>query len=1179
MKTRRFLLFLSAALLPASASAQTVTWTGTVSGSWNEGGNWDSAAVPTSANDVVFNRTAATPVTLDADQVAASLSTTVTGSVNLTFTGGGTNRTLVVSGPTTVAGNGNTVIGSTNTNQNVGFTTTSISKSGTGNIELANANTIGDITVHQGRLFGRNGNAFGSATSGTITLGATAAANNIEFRLATGIYAAKPVVLGPTTGFIRIDTLGATSPTVSFPVTGTNNLQITSTNSSGPANMVYNTGPINHTGNLTLSNLGAGTSQNSRVTINALIGSNVGTVTATTSGTVAPTSFVRLTNPQNAWTGSTTINAGVNFQLGTSEVIPHGASAGDVVVNGALELATDTVSTTETINGFSGGSTGVIRNNGTAGVSTLVVGGNDGSGTYSGTFEQNASGLIALTKTGAGEIILAGPGPGYTGATRVLGGTLKITASDFLSTDGVVDVSSSGTLHLDYTGTTQVPALKFDGINAATGKWGRIGSIAALGAQFETSRIQGDGLIENLNTTGDLYWDGTGTSWDSAASWSFSASAASPDPVNPPNGGYQAIFGTSTLASPQNVTLGANQSVPAIRFVSNQLVTLTGNGSDRNLTVGAGGISVDALAKNPVIGSSTAGQNVNLLLDQSQIWNLDSIDGVFTVNNAVNAGGWDLTVTGGGSADFAGAVGGLVNLNLTGSGEVDFSGTLDASGIININRAGNLTLTGDISGSAEIIKKGSSLLTLSGANTFTSTPKLDAGTIAIAGDHSAATGGWLLRGYGATGTTFNNTATTLEIQSGASLTVAADKSIQAGNSSPSGGFTSQIINSAGAVTNNGTLLLGRAGTLNVTGGTWTQNGPMNVATQGGGLAKANVETGASLVHAHAGRMLLKTSTSTNTRTSLTINGGSVTTGTGFHNDTATAASGTSADLILGLGGTLKLSASIADLFTTAGASVRCLLNDGGGMIDTNGFSTTLNLPIEGNGGLVKQGTGTLTTTAANTYAGDTTVNGGTLELASAGLGDESAVTVAIGAKLSLNFTGEDTIASLTLGTTTLGAGTYDAISHPAFLSGSGKLTVVPVANTFASWAEGLGLSGSATDDFDSDGLDDAVEYVIGTDPKAVDTSGIQTSSTTESFIVTFNRDDRSETADLTLTVEAGSNLAAWPQSFTIADNTANSSPGVEIAENAGSPDTVTVTIPKNAATTLFARLKVAIATN
>jgi prepilin-type N-terminal cleavage/methylation domain-containing protein len=59
-------------------------------------------------------------------------------------------------------------------------------------------------------------------------------------------------------------------------------------------------------------------------------------------------------------------------------------------------------------------------------------------------------------------------------------------------------------------------------------------------------------------------------------------------------------------------------------------------------------------------------------------------------------------------------------------------------------------------------------------------------------------------------------------------------------------------------------------------------------------------------------------------------------------------------------------------------------NSGGGTIDTNGNNVTFANPVGngGNGGLTKDGNGTLTLSSANAYSGGTTINGGTLQISS-----------------------------------------------------------------------------------------------------------------------------------------------------------------------------------------------------
>lgn len=140
----------------------------------------------------------------------------------------------------------------------------------------------------------------------------------------------------------------------------------------------------------------------------------------------------------------------------------------------------------------------------------------------------------------------------------------------------------------------------------------------------------------------------------------------------------------------------------------------------------------------------------------------------------------------------------------------------------------------------------------------------------------------------------------------------------------------------------------------------------------------------------------------------------------------------------------------------------------------------------------------------------------------------------------------------------------------------------PPPPSFAIWIAGFGLSGpaaAANADPDKDGLENGAEYILGGIPTVAGPSLHPTSTTTTggNLVFTFPRHDASESADVTLTFETGTDLVTWPGVFTIGPNTAASSAGVTVTENGPGPDTITVSIQPGTAKRLFARLKVAIA--
>jgi len=83
----------------------------------------------------------------------------------------------------------------------------------------------------------------------------------------------------------------------------------------------------------------------------------------------------------------------------------------------------------------------------------------------------------------------------------------------------------------------------------------------------------------------------------------------------------------------------------------------------------------------------------------------------------------------------------------------------------------------------------------------------------------------------------------------------------------------------------------------------------------------------------------------------------------------------------------------------------------GGFGAGSGASATLSITT-GNGGLTKQGAGTLTLAGANTYTGDTVVEAGTLSIQNVCLDDAADVYLTAGAIFNLNFAAADVIDQL-----------------------------------------------------------------------------------------------------------------------------------------------------------------------
>ncbi|MGD0655129.1 MAG: autotransporter-associated beta strand repeat-containing protein [Thermoguttaceae bacterium] len=84
------------------------------------------------------------------------------------------------------------------------------------------------------------------------------------------------------------------------------------------------------------------------------------------------------------------------------------------------------------------------------------------------------------------------------------------------------------------------------------------------------------------------------------------------------------------------------------------------------------------------------------------------------------------------------------------------------------------------------------------------------------------------------------------------------------------------------------------------------------------------------------------------------------------------------------GGSCTWSGGKIEAIGTLNFAVPTTIGTGGATIDSNGYACTISGVLSGEGGLTKIGSGTLTLTATNTYAGDTIISEGTLKLSSTG---------------------------------------------------------------------------------------------------------------------------------------------------------------------------------------------------
>lgn len=747
----------------------------------------------------------------------------------------------------------------------------------------------------------------------------------------------------------------------------------------------------------------------------------------------------------HTYEGITTINAGT-LSVGASTNF----GTGGLVFNGGTLAATGDASTGQSVTLQAGGGTFDVADVN----ETLTISGAGGAGT-------TITGAGGLTKVGAGTLSLnvtnGNGGTAYTGATNVNAGTLQAVRSNSLSSRSAFHVAGGAALRIDHPDDL--------GINV------RIGSLA-------------DGTVGGVTSGGEVYieeysaltvgYDGTSTA--------FSGIITGEGDLTKTGAGVLTLTG-GTRDDPSVVNMLDIRGTGAVVLSGGSLETTYGGvyvNDASSLTITNGGMLRETIGIN---GPSPVGGTI-------RVTGTNSVTGVASTMEAVGSIYVTSTYVSPPGTRYKGLVvvadGGVIIANggiilhdeytelRIGEGELAGTVTTGASGIqnngtIRANFTDSTTLAALLTGSGAFTKAGSGVLTYSGDGSgFTGTTTVQGGRLsvndALGGTIEVQSGG-TLGGIGSVGATTvadggilapGNSPGTLTLES-LVLNTGSRLDFELGDPGDSAASDHILVNGdlalSGVLDIDGSADFGE-GTYELIGyGTMSVDEGLLIGTAPGGY-NYTVDTGTNgEVNLVVDRNGLQFWNGTHTSADGTVYGGSGTWNAGSTNWTNAAGTIPSAwnsmtAVFGGLsGGTVTVAGtmSVAGLqFTTTGYTLAGgmleISDPSTGLLADAGVTATIASTITGDGGLVKQGAGTVVLSGTNDFEGGTQILAGTLQVsADANLGAAAGELTLNGGTLATTAS-FDTGRGVTLtGSGTLAVASGTTLGLTGTVGGSGAL--------------------------------------------------------------------------------------------------------------------------------------------
>jgi outer membrane autotransporter protein len=618
--------------------------------------------------------------------------------------------------------------------------------------------------------------------------------------------------------------------------------------------------------------------------------------------------------------------------------------------------------------------------------SALVV-----SGSSVSSFSGSLGGAGSLTKAGTGTLTLSGNNS-YSGGTSLTVGTLAVGSSTALGT-GALSFSNGTTLQAAANGLTLGNAMTLSGNNTVDTQANALTLGGAItGGSGSTLTKIGSGTLTLSRNNSATFAGGVFINGGTLAVGANNALGTGA--VTLANG--TALQAAATVTLDNAMTLNGTGTVDTNGNALTLVGALGGGGALNK--IGAGTLTLDGTA-NGYTGATTVSGGTLALANFADI----SSSSVVTVKGGAT---FDISNNGGFTGISTLAGGGTVQLG--GNGLVILNGSTEFSGVI--NGSAGLTIVGT--------------QTLSGVNTYTNQTQINPGsTLALKGNGSIANSN--LVDLVSASATFDISQTnagtsvaglfgngrvslgskTLTITNGSFFNgVIQDGGIAGGSggglviAAPGGqdlqgvntytGATTIVAGGLLTLSNNGSIASSSGLTLSGAGAQFdisAANGNVTIKDLSG-VAGSTIQLGSNFLtvgtansttfagvlddSSNPGGGLIKQGSGTLTLIANNTFSGGTTVNAGLINFNSANNFGTGAITLNG--GGLQWAAGT----TTDISPMLAPLGAAGGTFDTNGNNVTLASTISGAGALTKQGVGTLTLTASNTYSGGTVVTGG-----------------------------------------------------------------------------------------------------------------------------------------------------------------------------------------------------------